>query len=203
MAAVRRPAPKPTPEAPDERVLVEAAQAEPSKFAALYELHFGRVYAYVARRVCDRSLAEDVTAEVFHRALAGLAKYEWRGKPFAAWLYRIAANAIADQQKRANREQLTGDEPQDAATSATLNPAAAHSEAPSGEFDSLAERAGAVFALVEELPELQRDVLRARFIDERSTKDIAHRLNKTEGAVKQLQFRAIQTLRKQMEGRHA
>ena len=90
----------------DERLLIEAAQADPARFAELYEIHFDRVYAYVVRRVRDRSETEDLTAEVFHHALANLNKFEWRGIPFAAWLFRIASNLIADRQQRAGRELL-------------------------------------------------------------------------------------------------
>ena len=88
----------------DEQLLVEAAQRDPSRFAALYERHFDRVYAYAAYRLRDRDAAEDVTAEVFHKALANLGRYEWRGAPFGAWLLRIAAHAIVDRAKRSARE---------------------------------------------------------------------------------------------------
>ena len=88
----------------EERLLVEAAQRDPARFASLYEAHFERVYAYVSRRVRDRHLAEDVTSEVFHQALAGLPRFEWRGVPFGAWLFQIARNALADRARRAARE---------------------------------------------------------------------------------------------------
>ena len=88
---------------PDERLLIEAAQHDPSRFAELYENNFARVYAFVARRVQNREEAEDVTAEVFHQALAKLGHFEWRGIPFVAWLLRIAANALADRWQRAAR----------------------------------------------------------------------------------------------------
>jgi len=77
----------------DEQLLVEAAQRDPAKFDELYELHFVRVYAFVVGRVRDRAVAEDVTSEVFHKALANLPSYKWRGVPFAAWLLRIASQA--------------------------------------------------------------------------------------------------------------
>src|SRR5437899_3079488 len=80
-----------------ERLLVEAAQRDPARFGDLYDRHFERVYAFVARRVRDRDAAEDVTADVFQRALAALPAFEWRGAPFAVWLLRIAANALADR----------------------------------------------------------------------------------------------------------
>src|SRR5438046_3129321 len=88
----------------DERLRIEAAQKDPARFADLYEEHFERVYAYVLRRVCDRTEAQDITADVFQQALANLHRFEWRGAPFAAWLYRIAANALADHFKRASRQ---------------------------------------------------------------------------------------------------
>src|SRR5271166_119320 len=104
MKARRRAAEKPSAHVADECALVEAAKNDPGKFAELYEMHFERVYAFVASRVRDRATAEDLTSEVFHKALANLPKYEWRGVPFAAWLLRIAANAVIDQAKRAARE---------------------------------------------------------------------------------------------------
>ena len=87
----------------DERLLIEAAQSDPSRFAELYENNFHRVYAFVARRVNDRDEAQDITAEVFHQALRNLGRFQWRGVPFAAWLMRIAANALTDRWERASR----------------------------------------------------------------------------------------------------
>ena len=88
----------------DERLLIEAAQKDPARFAELYEINFERVYAYVVRRVGNRAEAEDLTADVFHQALANLKRFEWRGIPFAAWLFRIAANLISDRWQRSGRE---------------------------------------------------------------------------------------------------
>ena len=89
----------------DDKVLVESAQRDPRRFADLYARHFDRVYAFIARRVPARLDAQDLTAEVFQQALAALPRFEWRGAPFAAWLYRIAANAVADHYERHAREQ--------------------------------------------------------------------------------------------------
>ena len=88
----------------DERSLIEAAQADPARFVDLYERHFHRVYAYVSRRASSRDVAEDVTSEVFEHALTNLRKFEWRGVPFLAWLFRIAANALTDRWRRASRD---------------------------------------------------------------------------------------------------
>src|SRR4030095_8673922 len=83
-----------------ERLLIEAAQKDPKRFAELYESNFERIYAFAVRRVQERREAEDLTSEVFQHALANLSRFEWRGVPFAVWLYRIAANAIADRWRR-------------------------------------------------------------------------------------------------------
>jgi RNA polymerase sigma-70 factor, ECF subfamily len=174
----------------DERLLVEAAQRDPSRFAELYERHFGRVYAYAVHRVRDRHAAEDVTAEVFHKALAGLARYEWRGAPFGAWLIRIAANAVADRRKRAGREI------------ASASPPEPRVEPDAPDLDEV-ERYAQLFHLVDELPAEQRRVIVERYVEERSIREIAARLDKSEGAIKQLQFRALQTLRARMEAAHA
>src|SRR5712692_10924823 len=109
--AARRPAANLIREDAGERLLVEAAQKDPAKFGDLYEIHFGRVYAFIARRMRDRDKAEDLTSEVFHKALANLKSYTWTGAPFAAWLFRIAANAVSDQWKRAGREPVNVEDP--------------------------------------------------------------------------------------------
>jgi RNA polymerase sigma-70 factor (ECF subfamily) len=173
----------------DERLLVEAAQRDPSRFADLYERHFDRVYAFVVRRVGSRDAAEDVTSDVFHRALANLGKYQWRGAPFGAWLLRIAANAIVDRAKRSAREVVDSDRLADETAAEPDN--------------SGVEQWATVFRLVNELPADQRAVVVARYIEERSIREVADRLNRSEGAVKQLQLRALQTLRARVEGADA
>ena len=190
---VRRPAQKTAPQGPDERLLVQAAQSDPTKFDALYELHFERVYYFLARRVHQRATAEDLTSEVFHRALANLPTYQWRGAPFAAWLFRIASNALADQYKRDSREQSSSYNAQNPDEHPDLSPP---------DLETIDYHAR-LFRLVDHLPAVQRQVIRERFVEQRSIREIAGRLNKTEGAIKQLQFRALQTLRALMEGGHA
>ncbi len=172
---------------PNERLLIEAAQKDPSRFAELYELHFERVYAYIARRVPDRASAQDLTSHVFHQALANLGKFKWRGAPFAAWLFRIGANAIADHARRATRELSNPDD------SSPLRFAAGDVI-----YVEEVERSARLFSLIRQLPEDQRRVIQSRFAEEKSIREIANELGRTEGAVKQLQFRALQTLRSRM-----
>ena len=165
----------------EERLLIEAAQKDPSRFAELYEQNFHRVYAYVARRVRDRAETQDLTAHIFHQALANIGKFKWRGTPFAAWLYRIASNAIADQARRRQRE-----------SSEQPNPVV-ETSAP----DDLeeVERRARLSRAVEKLPEDQRRVIVLRFAEEKSIRQIAEEFGRSEGAIKQLQFRGLENLR--------
>jgi RNA polymerase sigma-70 factor, ECF subfamily len=175
----------------EERALIEAAQQDASRFGELYELHFERVYAYIARRVRERSTAEELTSHVFHQALANLGKFKWRGAPFAAWLFRIARNSIADRAQRLLRESESGRE-------SSLESLDRGSE--TGVDDDLeqAETVARVYQLVDQLPWDQRYVIRLRFAEEKSIREIAQQLSRSEGAIKQLQFRALQSLRARM-----
>ena len=159
---------------------VLAAQQDPGRFAELYELNFHQVYAYIARRVPDRSEAQDLTAHVFQQALANIGKFKWRGAPFVTWLYRIAANAIADHARKKSREAADTE----LATNTTVE----------SDLEQV-ERRAQLFRAVEALPEDQRKVIRLRFGEEKSIREIAFELDRSEGAVKQLQFRGLENLR--------
>jgi RNA polymerase sigma-70 factor, ECF subfamily len=166
----------------DEKLLIETAQRDRRQFAVLYRLHFDRVYAYVARRVPTRADAQDVTAAVFQQALANLERFEWRGVPFAAWLYRIAANAVTDHHHRTVRDQNVPPDPE-----------------PEGEDHERAERRAFLYGAVRDLPPDQRRVIEMRFAEGRSIAEIARLLGRSEGAVKQLQFRALGSLRARLD----
>ena len=165
--------------------MIEAAQKDPRRFAELYEANFERIYAFIVRRVQDRHEAEDLTAEVFHHALANLSRFEWRGVPFAVWLFRIAANAIADRRRKAQQ---------------TVDPSLAEDLDQSSWRDI--ERRATLFQLVNTLPEDQRSVLVKRFVEQKAVKEIAMEFGRSEGAIKQLQFRALETLKTRAGGRH-
>ena len=164
-----------TPGGSDERLVAEAAQVaaaqrDPRCFGTLYEANFDAVYAYVARRVPSRPDAEDITATVFQKALTNIGRFEWRGVPFAAWLIRIAGNEIAD-----HRPDRSLPLPEDAS-------------AGSSDLED-AERRALVFRHVRALPADERRVVSMRFAEDRSLKDVATALGRSEGAVKQLQIR--------------
>ena len=167
-----------------ERLLIEAAQKDPARFAELYEINFGRVYAFIARRVRDRNEIEDLTSEVFHQALAALPRFEWRGAPFAAWLFKIASNTIIDKINKTSKEKALTSLSDDLEVSSTEIE----------DIEEIEQRA-ALFELVERLPDDQRRVISLRFAEEKSIREVAEALSRSEGAIKQLQFRALQNLR--------
>jgi RNA polymerase sigma-70 factor (ECF subfamily) len=170
-----------------ERALIEAAQRDRAKFAELYEANFERVYAYVARRVRDRDAAQDLTADVFHLALKNLARFEWRGVPFAAWLFRIASNEIADRSKNVAKRRAHADaDAAEMAADGGIGVAAGFEEA---------ERRARLFKLVDGLPRDQSRVIAMRFAEDKSIREIAIALKRSEGSIKQLQFRGLQNLR--------
>ena len=167
----------------DDRLLIQAVQADPARFVEIYDRHVDRIYAWVSRRIGHRPDAEDITSQVFEQALRAIGRLEWRGVPLSAWLFRIAANAVTDywrQHARLSDEPLA-DVPD------------------TGELDDL-ERRLALYRHVDQLPDLQRQVIRMRFVEEKSIREVAAALDRSEGAVKQLQLRALENLRKSMGG---
>jgi RNA polymerase sigma-70 factor (ECF subfamily) len=169
----------------DERFLVEAAQRDPSCFAELYEQNFNRVYAFIARRVATREEVQDLTAEVFHQALAGISGFEWRGAPFVAWLLGIAAHVLsAHWQRNRKRQEILAEDLELAGSDGSI------------------ERRAMIFQLVESLPDDQRQVIVRRFVEQRSIKEIAQEFSRSEGAIKQLQLRALRNLRTQLRSHH-
>lgn len=161
---------------PDERALIEAAQNQPARFAELYEQNFDRIYAFFVRRVSTREEAQDLTAEVFHQALASIRSFRWQGAPFISWLYGIAAHVLSKHWRTSGRDVPV--EEMDLA----------------GSRDEI-EQSVLLGRLVDGLPRDQRTVLIRRFVDQKSTREIAQELGRTEGAVKQLQLRGLENLR--------
>lgn len=172
-----------TPTTEDDRLLIEAAQADSARFLDIYERYVDRIYAYVSRRAESRAAAEDITSHVFEHALSTIGRFEWRGVPVAAWLFRIASNALADHWRERGRAAQS--EPPDV---------------PDPREQEDIERRLALYQQIERLPDVQQQVIRMRFIEEKKISEVAAALGRSEAAVKQLQLRALQNLRKSMGG---
>jgi RNA polymerase sigma-70 factor (ECF subfamily) len=167
-----------------------AQQGDKQAIGELYRLHVDVIYRYIWARVRDDSLAEDLTAQVFLKALEGLPAYQPSGKPFLAWLYRIAYARIVDHwRKQERRVEVPLDE-------------ALPTKEPRPE-DLLEYEADWVTAidLLAQLTDDQQDVVILRFIGEMSLADVAETLGKTVGATKAVQYRALATLARLLEER--
>ena len=165
---------------------MERAQADPRAFGPLYDVYVAAVYRYCYRRLHDHHEAEDATAHTFRRALEALPAYRWTGAPFGAWLFRIAANHLADRRRTAPATVPL--DPADGAGLASEEPAL---------LDGLlaTEEAHEVWLAVAALPMSQRRVLVLRFGQGLTNQQVARILNRSETATKQLVYRALQALR--------
>jgi RNA polymerase sigma-70 factor (ECF subfamily) len=169
-----------------ERRLVEAARANPVAFQELYERHVDAIYTYAIQRLRDSAAAEEIVAETFQRALENLDRYEWRGVPFAAWLYRIAGNAIAARYRREPTVPLdeAGDLPDDA-----VGPEQALLDV---------ERRRELLAAVALLSPEQQQAVILRYGHGLRNKEIAYIMGRSEGAIKQLLRRAVNNLQRRL-----
>lgn len=172
-----------------ERRLIQSSQQQPHRFAELCDRYFDRVYAFALTRAGDRTAAEDITADTFRQAFENLSRFKWRGVPFSAWLFRIAANAASDYFKRASRE-------------APLPEASGSPDEPWESRLIEMETRARLFELLQRLPKDQRQVLVMRFGEEKSIREVAEAIGKSEGAVKALQHRGIETLRARIGDRN-
>jgi RNA polymerase sigma-70 factor, ECF subfamily len=190
-AGVRARAPRDRAQDEDESALVERARADGDAFAALYDRYVGGVYRFAYRRIGDHSQAEEITSQTFQRALEALPRYQERGLPFGAWLFRIARNLLIDSRRSGPRavslDALGSIEEVCDQTAAGLERAA-----------ELREQLGSAWAAVNRLPPLQRRAVALRFGQDLSHKEIGRRIGRSEVATKQIMYRAIKTLREQL-----
>jgi RNA polymerase sigma-70 factor (ECF subfamily) len=162
-------------------------------FGLLYDKHVDAVYRYVFYRVRDDAEAEDLTSDVFMKALRAIPKYEPR-QAFLAWLYRIARNAVIDKVRRGGRQVPYED--------ALAHPEVHQVIEPDAELLALSDKTTLRQALAQLTP-LQQEVIVLRFLEGFSTLEIAKLIGKREGTVRGIQFRAIGALRQLIPSREA
>jgi RNA polymerase sigma-70 factor, ECF subfamily len=169
---------------PDDDALVAEARTNPAAFADLYERHRPSIHAYVFRRVGDPHKAEDITSQVFLRALRGLPTY--RSGSFRGWLFQIARNTLVDTHRR--ERPTTSDDA-----------LAGHADPDPGplELVEIREARDQIHRLIDQLSGTQQDIIRLR-LRGHTGQEIADALGMTVGAVKSAQFRAFQRIREMM-----
>jgi len=171
--------------------LIARARHDRAAFGTLYDLYVRRVYTFCALHSATREEAEDLTAQTFERALAGIGRYEERGAPFSAWLLRIAAHAAADRARRTAHAPLV------AATARTVEDVAAAEGTVADVLDDVEqwELASWLGGHLAALPPDHRQVVRLRFYEGCSFAEVAERMGRSEGAAKQMLWRALGALR--------
>jgi len=172
-----------------DEALVRAAKAgDAAAFGELYERHRDAIYRYCLARTGTAHDAEDLTGDVFVKALQALDRYQERGLPFVAYLYRIARNAAIDR-ARTLKQPVSVD-------SLVVEPRSAQNV--EAEATLGVERSVLLAALARLKPE-HRDVITMRFIEGYGAIEVAKLIGKTEGAVRTLQHRALERLRKEFD----
>ena len=171
------------------RKLVERAQAgERDALEELYLIHFDRIYSYLHMTVGNRHDAEDLTTQTFLKMLESIGRFRWQAAPFSAWLFRIAHNLSMDHFRANRRWQPEEEVPE-----------------PEGQKELSAEEQAmhaigrrSMLELIEDLSQEQKQVLTLKFVFNLPNGEVATILEKTEGAIKSLQHRALVSLQKQI-----
>ena len=187
------PAVTPVGQDEDAALAIRASRGESAAFGLLYDRHVAAIYRYVYYRVRDDAEAEDLTSDVFMRALKAMPRYEPR-QAFLAWLYRIARNAVIDRARKGNRQVSFEDALEHPGVDKIVEPDA----------EILAHSDSAVLRqALGKLTPLQQEVVVLRFLEGYSTEEIAVIVGKREGTVRGIQFRAIGALRQLIPSREA
>jgi RNA polymerase sigma-70 factor (ECF subfamily) len=171
------------------RTLVERAQkGDRGALEELYLIHFDRIYSYLHMSVGNRHDAEDLTTQTFLKMLESIGRFRWQSAPFSAWLFRIAHNLAMDHFRARRRWQPEEEVPEQPG-----------SEEPSAELEAMQSIGRqSMMELIERLSPEQQQVLTLKFVFNFPNADVAKILDKTEGAIKSLQHRALASLQKQI-----
>lgn len=168
------------------REVKKAARGDEEAAGLLFDHYYPRVLRYALARLSRRQDAEDVAAETFSRVLKRLDSFRWKGAGFEAWLFRIAYNLIVDQYRGSGREELVDagddvdhDDPEKALLRSEI----------SNELNEM----------MSTLSPDQREVLLLRFAAGLETDEICQVMGRNANAIRQLQFRALDTMRRQMQ----
>ncbi|MBN1119762.1 MAG: sigma-70 family RNA polymerase sigma factor [Anaerolineae bacterium] len=173
----------------DDSALVNLARSDQDAFGELYARYVKRIYNYVYYRTGNHHDAEDLTARVFHRALQHIGKYEDRGLPFSAWLYRIAHNLVVNWHRDRKRRKVV---PLD-----DLIVFAVRGDAPEKSAERREEEEHLLLA-IHNLPEDRQQLLLLKFVERLSNAEIGQIMGRTEGAIKSLYHRTLIALRSEI-----
>ena len=168
-----------------ERLVREAQAGDPWAFGRIFDAYHGPIHRYVASRIRNLTDAEDLTQAIFVKALEALPRYEARGIPFGGWLFRLARNTVIDHVRTTRRHA----DLEEVLDRASLDAAPDVVALRRLDYDEVVVALGA-------LTEEQHEVIRLRFFAGLSAREAAIAMDKQEGTIRGLQFRALATLRR-------
>jgi len=175
-------------------LVARGQQGDRDALEELYLIHFDRIYSYLHVSVGNRHDAEDLTTQTFLKMLEKIGSFRWQSAPFSAWLFRIAHNLAMDHFRAHRRWQPEAEVPEPPA----------HDAEPSAELEAMRTIGReSMLKLIEDLSPEQQQVLTLKFVFNLPNAEVAAILDKTEGAVKSLQHRALVSLQKQVDGSEA
>lgn len=173
----------------EQRLVEQARSGDADGFSALYRANVQAIFRYVYHRVNDIHLAEDLTGDVFIRALKSIGRYTDQGKPFVAWLYRIAHARVVDHYRQTDRRPIESD--------MSEQPVAVD---PDIDSDLVRKQAAKTLRqAIATLTDDQQQVIIFRFVEGYRTEKVAQLMGKKPNAIKALQHRALRTLARQLE----
>src|SRR4051794_27796573 len=169
-------------------LVARGQQGDRDALEELYLIHFDRIYGYLHVSVGNKYDAEDLTTQTFLKMLESIGRFRWQSAPFSAWLFRIAHNLAMDHFRARRRWQPEEEVPEQPG-----------SEEPSAELEAMQSIGRqSMMELIERLSPEQQQVLTLKFVFNFPNADVAKILDKTEGAIKSLQHRALASLQKQI-----
>lgn len=167
------------------KVIRRAQKGNPESFGDLYDHYSPQIYRFIFLKVSDKHEAEDLSHEVFLSAWQNIDNYDYRGLPFSSWLYRIARNRVIDHY-RARKETVSIDDVSESAFQVI--------EAIEHDLDQQIDLTK-IKAALQQLSEEQQNIIILRFIEDLTPSEIAAIINKSEGAIRLAQHRAIKKLK--------
>lgn len=174
----------------DIQLINDAGNGDNEAFGVLYERYVRKIYNYIYYRTGNINEAEDLTAKVFHRAFRHIESYNQRGVPFSAWLYRIAHNLVANWYRdRSRKKEVTLDD---------QLPSSFHFDFPESSLEK-SEESEKMIKAIRRLPPERQQLIILKFVEGLSNSEIGLIMRKSEGAIKSLYHRTLESLRKEIE----
>jgi RNA polymerase sigma-70 factor (ECF subfamily) len=172
----------------NEQAVVEAAKKDPGKFAPLYDKYYEQIFRFIYQRVDDREHAFDAVQTTFMKALNNLHKYEFRGVPFASWLYRIASSEV-NNLFRVEKAQRT----------VNVESVSVYHIIEEIQESKIDEYHDKIVGIISGLPEDELQLIEMRFFEKRAFKEIAEILDITENNAKVKTYRILDKLKKMIK----